>query len=41
MKEEIIMFNDFLTTEGERLLTKSIAGTATITFTKIEIGDGN
>lgn len=35
------MFNEFLTTEGERLLAKSIAGTATITFTKMEIGDGD
>lgn len=35
------MFKDFLTTEGERLLAKSIAGTATITFTKMEIGDGD
>ena len=35
------MFNDFLTTEGERLLAKSIAGTATITFTKMELGDGD
>ena len=35
------MFNEFLTTEGERLLAKSIAGTATITFTKIELGDGD
>ncbi len=35
------MFKDFLTTEGERLLAKSIAGTATITFTKMMIGDGD
>ena len=35
------MFNEFLTTEGERLLAKSIAGTATITFTKMELGDGD
>lgn len=35
------MFNEFLTIEGERLLAKSIAGTATITFTKMEIGDGD
>lgn len=35
------MFKDFLTTEGERLLAKSIAGTATITFTKMQIGDGD
>lgn len=35
------MFNEFLTTEGERLLAKSIAGTATITFTKMEMGDGD
>lgn len=35
------MFKDFLTAEGERLLARSIAGTATITFTKMEIGDGD
>lgn len=35
------MFNEFLTTEGERLLAKSIAGTAKITFTKMELGDGD
>ena len=35
------MFNEFLTTEGERLLAKSIAGTTTITFTKMELGDGD
>ena len=35
------MFNEFLTTEGERLLAKSISGTATITFTKMELGDGD
>ena len=35
------MFNDFLTIEGERLLAKSIAGTATITFTKMMVGDGD
>ena len=34
------MFTDFLTVEGERLLTKSIAGSATITFTKMCLGDG-
>ena len=35
------MFKEFLTTEGERLLAKSIAGTATLTITKMEIGDGD
>lgn len=35
------MFKDFLTTEGERLLAKSIAGNTTITFTKMMIGDGD
>lgn len=35
------MFKEFLTTEGERLLAKSIAGTANITFTKMMIGDGD
>ena len=34
------VFNDFLTTEGERLLARSLMGEAQITFTRMEIGDG-
>lgn len=36
----IIMFKEFLTVEGERLLTKSITGSSKITFTKVMLGDG-
>lgn len=34
------MFKDYLTVEGERLLAKAVSGTATITFTRMELGDG-
>lgn len=34
-------FKEFLTIEGERLLARSIAGEASITFTRMVIGDGD